>query len=65
MMAEQKSLIRYLTHPEVVIDPSIPVPQWRLSPMGRARAEYVAGLGWATRYDADHLQRRTEGDRNR
>jgi broad specificity phosphatase PhoE len=45
-MADQKSLIRYLTHPEVVIDPSIPVPQWRLSPMGRARAEHAASLGW-------------------
>jgi len=27
----------YLTHPEVVIDPNVPVPDWGLSAVGRAR----------------------------
>ena len=34
-------LIRYLSHPQVRIDPAIPVPQWGLSEIGRKR---VAGL---------------------
>lgn len=32
----------YLTHPEVLVDPLVPVPDWGLSPKGRMRAE--AGL---------------------
>ena len=28
---------RYLTHPEVVIDPDTPVTEWGLSPEGRNR----------------------------
>lgn len=27
----------FITHPEVVIDPAVPVPQWGLSEQGRAR----------------------------
>ncbi|KNG93943.1 histidine phosphatase family protein [Pseudaestuariivita atlantica] len=30
------------THPEVVVDPAIPVTDWRLSDAGRARAEALA-----------------------
>jgi broad specificity phosphatase PhoE len=45
-MPKQKSFVRYLTHPEVVIDPSIPVPQWHLSPKGRACAEIAARKEW-------------------
>jgi len=29
----------YITHPEVVIDPAVPMPRWGLSPKGRGRAE--------------------------
>lgn len=29
----------FITHAEVDIDPAVPVPQWRLSPKGRARHE--------------------------
>lgn len=32
----------YVTHPEVVIDPAVPVPRWGLSTIGRARAERFA-----------------------
>src|SRR5262245_33229762 len=40
------TLIRYLTHPQVQIDPSVPVTSWRLSPVGSARAQALAGAGW-------------------
>jgi broad specificity phosphatase PhoE len=29
--------VRFITHPDVVIDPRIPVPEWPLSPAGRER----------------------------
>lgn len=32
----------FITHPEVVIDPTVPVPDWPLSPVGRARMERFA-----------------------
>lgn len=35
-------LLRYLSHPEVVIDPETPVPDWGLSETGRARARRFA-----------------------
>lgn len=37
-----RSFIRYLTHPQVNIDPAIPVACWGLSGIGRARTEAVA-----------------------
>jgi hypothetical protein len=39
------SLIRYLTHPQVNVDPAIPVPSRGLSEVGRARTEAVASAG--------------------
>lgn len=36
----------YLTHPQVEIDPAIPVPRWRLSARGRGRVEAVLGRAW-------------------
>lgn len=39
------SVVRYLTHPQVNIDPSIPVPRWGLSEVGRARTETVTATG--------------------
>ncbi|RXT37969.1 histidine phosphatase family protein [Bradyrhizobium betae] len=39
-------IVRYLTHPQVQIDPDVPVPQWGLSPIGRTRAEGLAHAGW-------------------
>ena len=42
-------IVRYLTHPQVQIDPDVPVPQWGLSPVGRARTEAVARAGWLAR----------------
>lgn len=38
----------YLTHPEVAIDPEVPVPDWGLSDIGRERAEKATSLSWAS-----------------
>lgn len=35
----------YLTHPQVRIDPAVPVPLWGLSEIGRGRAEAFAARG--------------------
>jgi len=35
-------MLRYLTHPQVRIDPSVPVPQWSLSEVGSARVAAFA-----------------------
>lgn len=47
----------FLTHPEVVIDPAIPVPSWPLSTVGRWRmdrfTEHCAGLALAAVYSSD------------
>lgn len=40
------ALAFYISHPEVLIDPAIPVPQWSLSAVGRARLVSVAGEPW-------------------
>jgi broad specificity phosphatase PhoE len=37
--------IRYLTHPQVRIDPAVPVPSWGLSAAGRRRTETLARAG--------------------
>jgi len=36
----------YLTHPQVAIDPAVPMPDWGLSAIGRARAQIAAGQAW-------------------
>jgi broad specificity phosphatase PhoE len=37
--------IRYLTHPQVKINPAIPVTSWGLSDVGRTRTETLANTG--------------------
>lgn len=32
----------YVTHPQVVMDPAVPVPSWKLSDVGRSRAQRFA-----------------------
>lgn len=39
-------MLRYVSHPEVVMDPAIPVPEWVLSDTGRARVEALARRPW-------------------
>lgn len=36
----------YITHPQVRVDPAVPVPRWGLSEVGRARAEATANAPW-------------------
>jgi len=36
----------YLSHPQVAIDPAVPVPAWGLSDAGRARMEALGGRAW-------------------
>jgi broad specificity phosphatase PhoE len=36
----------FLTHAEVVVDPSAPIESWPLSPAGRVRAASAAALAW-------------------
>jgi broad specificity phosphatase PhoE len=40
------SLARYLTHPQVRIDPSTPVPKWGLSDVGGARTHAICQARW-------------------
>jgi broad specificity phosphatase PhoE len=35
-----------ITHPEIVVDPLIPVPKWRLSPRGLARVQRMLEQTW-------------------
>ena len=36
----------YITHPQVRIDPAVPVPKWGLNEVGHARAVAAAALPW-------------------
>jgi broad specificity phosphatase PhoE len=36
----------FITHPEVVIDPAVPVPEWGLSEVGRSRMRRFASTGF-------------------
>jgi broad specificity phosphatase PhoE len=38
----------FITHPDVVIDPNIPVTDWPLNARGRARMQAVAAWPWAS-----------------
>ena len=37
----------YISHPEVAIDPDVPIPRWGLSEKGHQRARVAAASGWA------------------
>jgi len=41
--------LHFITHPEVVIDPSVPVPDWPLSPEGVRRMGLALKQPWMTR----------------
>ena len=40
---------RYLSHPQVLIDPAVAVPQWGLNDVGKARIDALARAGWLAR----------------
>lgn len=39
-------LVHFITHPEVVIDPAVPVPDWPLSDVGLARMQLCLAQPW-------------------
>jgi broad specificity phosphatase PhoE len=39
--------VHFITHPDVLIDPAVPVPDWPLSERGRARMRAVLEQPWA------------------
>jgi broad specificity phosphatase PhoE len=40
----------YLSHPQVEVDPAVPVRRWGLNAVGRSRTEALAATGWARRF---------------
>jgi broad specificity phosphatase PhoE len=40
------TVVRYITHAEVVVDPAVPVPDWGLSERGRARVHAMLDQPW-------------------
>jgi hypothetical protein len=41
-------VVFFITHPDVAIDPSIPVADWPLNPRGRARMQAMAAAPWVS-----------------
>lgn len=39
-------VVRYLTHPQVLVDPEKPVPSWGLNAIGQARVQSFVANGW-------------------
>ncbi len=37
-----QSTVRYLSHPQVLVDPAKPVPEWSLNELGKSRVEALA-----------------------
>jgi broad specificity phosphatase PhoE len=44
--------IYFITHPDVVIDPALPVPQWPLSERGRSRMRRLLSRDWIPQVEA-------------
>jgi broad specificity phosphatase PhoE len=44
--ADGVQTVYFITHPDVVIDPAVPVPDWKLSPRGRTRMDLALVLPW-------------------
>ena len=40
--------VHFITHPQVTIDPAVPVPNWKLSPAGMRRMRLAADRPWLT-----------------
>ena len=45
--------VTFITHPDVAIDPVIPVPDWRLNPTGIARMRSMLTQPWVTNLTHD------------
>ena len=40
------SALRYISHPNVLIDPDVPVPDWSLNAEGQRRAQAMTTMAW-------------------
>jgi broad specificity phosphatase PhoE len=40
------AIVHFITHPEVIIDPRVPVPDWQLSPLGEQRMRLALRQPW-------------------
>ena len=45
-------IVHFITHPEVAIDPAVPVPDWPLSERGLRRAANLLTRPWVCRVRA-------------
>ncbi len=45
-MTDAAQVAYFITHPDVLIDPAVPVPDWKLAPVGRARMVHALTLPW-------------------
>jgi len=52
MKSQRMSTVYFITHPDVVIDPAIPVSQWPLSQRGRMRMLKMLENHWISRIGA-------------
>jgi broad specificity phosphatase PhoE len=43
------TIVHFITHPEVIIDPAVPVPDWPLSPIGMRRMRLALDRPWLAR----------------
>src|SRR5262249_3840496 len=51
-LSKAMKTVYFITHPEVVIDPSVPVPQWPLSAQGLARMRLLLRQPWVAQITA-------------
>ncbi|WP_159995898.1 histidine phosphatase family protein [Roseomonas sp. 18066] len=51
-MTSDRRLLHFVTHPEVLIDPGVAVPDWPLSERGRQRMLLAVAAPWALEVDA-------------
>jgi broad specificity phosphatase PhoE len=54
------TLAFYISHPQVLIDPAIPVPRWTLSDVGFARLHALRDAAWVKRLSALHTSDETK-----
>ena len=47
-MTASAQTVYFVTHPEVLIDPAVPVTDWQLSPRGRKRLASMLLLPWVS-----------------
>ncbi len=54
------TLALYISHPQVCVDPAVPVPHWSLSDIGFARLRALHGAAWPKSITAIHASDETK-----